>query len=111
MENSLFGIYILVWGTIGVVFYFWDKNARSISDRKKISILGIILTFVLMIAFASFQKSAQGKWPAIAAIIAFMPVFIFISYKYTYYCDECGKRIQALGRTVKYCPDCGGELK
>lgn len=109
MEKKIFLFYVVIWATLGIFFYFLDKNAKSIVERKKINILGTVSICILMIIFVALQESNRGKLPMILALIICMPIAIFMTNKYTFYCGSCGKRFSVLVN-LKYCPKCGKSL-
>jgi F0F1-type ATP synthase membrane subunit a len=111
MGDTSYVFYVLTWAVLGVIFYFWDKSASTTLERRKINALGVFFVFILLIVFVALQKSDDGKLPAIIMLTIAMPIAMFISDKNTYFCEECGKRTQLLGKAVKYCPVCGSEIK
>jgi len=104
--DTLFTIYALAWGAVVIVFYILDKRAKSIAQRKRLSIFSGVAILLLMIGFVAMT----GWIAAILVLLVVGPIFIFLSEKYTCFCEKCGKRVLMFGKDVNYCPKCGGSL-
>ena len=90
-------------------FHLSEEKGTNIRRKKKIDGSGIISIGVLMYGFIYAQGGIE-TWP-FAIFIAFITfIFLLLNKYYVSYCQSCGKRIQHLGKKIKYCPSCGSGL-
>jgi len=104
-----FIIYIIIWAFLGIVFHFLGKKAPDIKTKKTIDSIAVVSIFALMYIFI-FMQSGIKSWPIGLFLLFLMFIFMFISNRYTSYCQACGKRTQHLGKSINYCPKCGSGL-
>ena len=104
-----FIIYIVIWAILGILFHFLGKRASDVKTKKKIDTAAVVSIFALMYIFI-FMQSGAKSWPIGLFLLFLMFIALFISNRYTSYCQACSKRIQHLGQSVSYCPKCGGNL-
>ncbi|MDH5572709.1 MAG: zinc ribbon domain-containing protein [Gammaproteobacteria bacterium] len=108
MENS-FITYVILWAILGLIFYFLDKREKSIKKRQRLSTIGVASIFLLMYLFI-FIQSGISSWPIGIFLLLLMLGAIHTTLNYTYYCEQCSKRHQMLGKKANFCPSCGGKL-
>ncbi len=102
-----FVVFMVCWLVLGIAS--WIFYAKASYQTKKS--LHPFLTIGFGIVFLGFAEWVMhGKLPLVfaAAII----VIMFLNYRFTRFCPQCGATIYARGLTLSnFCPRCGAALQ
>ena len=108
IQERVILIYFVLWATSCLVFHILDKKTKDIKKKRKLSLYSGVSIFALMLGVIVIWGLPTI---IITIFIAIAVGMLYLSNKYTFYCQACGHCVQQPFSKIEFCPKCGAKIE